>query len=64
MVEQECAGESFTDYVGVPYDDSEFDVNFVFPNEDAWDRGDGEYICFLFTPRAADLTSSVRGSGR
>jgi hypothetical protein len=25
-VEQECAGESFTDYVGANYDDSEFDI--------------------------------------
>jgi hypothetical protein len=63
-VEQECAGESFTDYVGTNYDDSEFDINFVFPNEEAWDREDGEYICFLFTHLARDLTSSVRGSGR
>jgi Domain of unknown function (DUF4190)/Septum formation len=64
MVEQECTGESFTDYVGVAYDESEFDVNFVFPNDEAWDRGDGEYICFLYTPGGAELTSSMRGSGR
>jgi hypothetical protein len=64
LVGEECSGQSFSDYVGVAYLDSELDVNFVFPNERNWTEADGSYICFAFLPDGTELTSSVRGSNR
>jgi hypothetical protein len=58
--EQECAGQAFTDYVGVPYQESEFEVTFLLPNADSWSGGDREIACVV----ASTEPGSVRGSNR
>lgn len=58
--QEECTGPAYTDYVGVPYPDSEFDVTFLLPTAETWGTGDREIACIV----AATEPGSVRGSGR
>jgi hypothetical protein len=58
--EEECAGQAFTDYVGVPYQESEFEVTFLLPSADTWADGDREIACVVTSTEPG----SVRGSNR
>jgi hypothetical protein len=62
-VTAECAGDVFTNYVGVAVDDSELESFPVYPTEREWDQGEGSYACLVFAGDA-ELTSTVRGSNR
>ena len=58
--EEECLGQAFTDYVGVSYQESEFEVAPYLPNAESWAGGDREIVCVI----ASSDPGSVRGSNR
>ena len=55
---------AFATYVGTAYDDSELDVYWLVPTDDAWRAGDRTVQCAAFHPRVHRLTQSVRGSNQ
>jgi hypothetical protein len=58
--EEECLGQAFTDYVGLSYQESEFQVAPYLPNAESWAGGDREIVCVI----ASTEPGSVRGSNR
>lgn len=61
--QRQCRGERFTDYVGIPKDESELLVLQATPAEETWAQGDREIVCLLHLGDE-ELTQSMRGSGR
>jgi hypothetical protein len=61
LIAVECIAD-FTDYVGIDYLQSDFNLFPITPTESTWDD-DRSYVCLAFDP-AGDLTESVRGAGR
>jgi hypothetical protein len=53
----------FEKYVGISYDDSDFDYTFYAPSEQEWARGRHEVVCVV-TPFGNHLRGSVKGSRR
>ncbi len=58
--QEECTGDVFTDYVGLPFERSEFEVTFLLPSAETWADGDREIACLI----ASTEPGSVRGSNR
>lgn len=58
--QEQCAGSAYTDYVGLPYQESEFQVTFLLPTEQSWGDGDREIACIVQN----EEPGSVRGSNR
>ena len=58
--QDQCTGSAYTDYVGLPYEQSEFEVTFLLPTEESWSRGDREIGCIVQN----EEPGSVRGSNR
>lgn len=61
---ERCAGDLFTDFVGIAYADSEYDVFYIYPQRAQWNKTRGEYICIVYSLDGPTLTGSVRGSNR
>lgn len=57
---EECGGSAYTEYVGLPYQESEFEVSFLLPTEQTWGDGDREIACIVQN----EEPGSVRGSNR
>jgi hypothetical protein len=55
---------AFEDYVGVPYEDSIYDYQWLAPDDEFWKAGDREVICGVGDPTGTKLTGVVRGSAR
>ena len=60
--EDGCLAE-FEGYVGIPYDDSSFEVSFYFPTEGSWSGGDREILCTVYDPNG-QTTGSAKGSAK
>lgn len=58
----DCDG-AFASYVGVTYDESTLDYNYVGPTTDSWDQGDRQVACLLTDP-AGQTTGSLQGAAR
>lgn len=56
-----CEEMFFDDYVGVPPDDSRYEVEVRVPTERSWDYGDRSVLCLL-TNQEGEMSSSARGS--
>ena len=56
--------DAFRSYVGIDYDLSELQLSYTYPNRDAWGSGLRSTSCVVFGPGSADLTGTVRSSGR
>jgi len=54
---------SWPDSIGVPFEESEFDVYFFLPRKSRWKRDRGEFVC-MATSFERDLTSTILGSRR
>jgi hypothetical protein len=59
----ECRGERFREYVGIPKADSELFVLWATPARDTWAQGDREIVCLLHLGEER-LSGSMRGSRR
>lgn len=62
VAEEECVA-AFEEYVGVPYDESDFVVFPIPPSSDSWEQGDRELLCTLFL-EGEQTTGSAEGSER
>jgi hypothetical protein len=60
--EEGCLAE-FQGYVGIPYDESSFEVSFYFPTEGSWSGGDREILCTVYDPNGQS-TGSAKGSNK
>jgi hypothetical protein len=61
---QDLCIDAFEEYVGLPYEESEFEVFPITPTEGSWDGGDREIICALYNLDFSKLTGSMRGAAR
>lgn len=54
---------AFEDYVGIPYEESVYEIFPITPTEETWnDADDREVICVLTAPDQSDITGSKEGS--
>ena len=60
-VTQNC-NPAFGAYIGKAYDDSDLDIYWMFPTDDAWRSGDRTVQCAAYHPRIHRLTRSLRGT--
>jgi hypothetical protein len=60
----ECIGDAYTEFVGVPYEESAFDVSPITPSEQSWEELDDRSVMCLVFDSAAQTTGSLRGAGR
>jgi hypothetical protein len=58
---EDCAGDLYTDYVGLDFQSSEFDAIPLTPTAESWAQGDREIVCMLTTLDGTQLTGSKRG---
>jgi hypothetical protein len=59
---EECEGDEFEDFVGVPYEDTAIVVAYIAPSDDSWGSGDRETICVL-TLAGQRVDESFEGNG-
>jgi Septum formation len=53
---------AFGAYIGKAWDDSDLDIYWLVPTEDAWRSGDRTVQCAAFYPGTYRLTESLRGT--
>jgi len=56
--------EEFSDYVGISYEASIYDIGWLFPTEETWAAGDREVICFAYALDFSKITGSINGIGQ
>lgn len=62
--ETACAGTSFSDYVGIAYEESEYEVTYLTPSQSSWDSGDRKISCLITSHDGSELTASVKGTAK
>lgn len=55
--------DAFTEFVGIPYDDSSLDYAFYFPTEGSWAAGDRRILCLIVDPETR-VAGSLEGAAR
>lgn len=56
----EACLEEFEDYIGVAYDDSEYEIFPIAPSEESWNEADDrEVICLAGNPDQSELEGSI-----
>jgi Septum formation len=53
----------FEEFVGVPYEESQLELQDLTPVEEGWADGDREVICIAFLADGSVTTESFEGSG-
>ena len=56
--------DKFSEYVGISYEQSMYDIGWLFPTAETWAAGDREVICFAYDLTLAKITGSVNGIGQ
>jgi hypothetical protein len=56
-----CQGEAFTDFLGVPYVESEYYTGGYYPTASSWASGDRELLCTV-RDEGARTTGSLEGA--
>lgn len=56
--------DNFSDYVGISYEESVYDIGWLFPTEESWAIGDREVICFAYDLDLQKISGTVNGSGQ
>jgi hypothetical protein len=59
-----CLGQPFTDYVGIPLEQSKLKDFEIVPQESAWEKGRRVLVCGIDTGGEGDITGSVKGTRR
>lgn len=59
---RDCTDQLFEDYVGIPADESTWEILAVMPDEDEWGRGQQDIVCALFDPEAGTAEGSAQDS--
>lgn len=57
-----CVDE-FTEFVGMTYDESALEINYMTPTEESWAVDDREILCTVYDP-AGDTTGTLSGANR
>lgn len=57
-----CYSE-FEGFVGVAWEDSDFDYGYLSPSPESWEQGDREVLCMIMDP-AGLTTGTLSGAGR
>ncbi len=55
--------DNFSDYVGITYEQSIYDIGWLFPTAETWAVGDREVICFAYAVNFDKITGSINGIG-
>jgi len=55
---------AFQAYVGIPFDQSVFEIFTLTPSADTWKSGDRSLVCTLSLPDPDKLTGSAKDSNR
>ncbi len=58
---EECQGEEFEDYTGVPFEETVIGVAIITPTDGSWSDGDRESICVLSIGEAVDVSFEDNG---
>ena len=56
--------DTFETYVGVPYDQSQYDVGTLTPTENSWAQGDRTITCTITTDDGSRITGSLKGAAK
>lgn len=59
--EEGCDAE-FEAYVGIPFDDSEYNVSYFTPSPESWEADDREVLCLIEGSPRAPLIGSAEGT--
>ena len=62
QVYSQCS-TAYTAFVGKPYEDSTYDMNYLAPSDESWATGDREITCYIYNPEAEQMSASMKGSG-
>ena len=61
--EAEGCLEEFAEFVGMPYEQSVLEINYMTPTEESWSMGDRELLCTVYDPDA-DTTGTLQNANR
>jgi hypothetical protein len=61
--EAEGCLEEFAAFVGMPYQESVLEINYMTPTEESWGMGDRELLCTIYDPDA-DTTGTLQNANR
>ncbi|MFD3685495.1 septum formation family protein [Nocardiopsis sp. NPDC058631] len=62
--EEICLGDNFTDFIGVPWEESEIDASALMPTQETWEQLDDREITCYATSSGEMLTGSLSGANR
>ena len=54
---------AFPDFIGIPYDDSQYYFSYYYPTEGSWAGGDREILCLVYD-QAGQITGSLENIGQ
>jgi len=54
-----CRGDAFTEFVGIPFADSQYGTRGYFPTAESWANGDRELLCTLVDETGEPVTGSL-----
>jgi hypothetical protein len=57
----QCIAAPFTDYVGLDFQTSIYQVYTIVPDESSWDDDGGPFTCFIVDANGGQITGSVEG---
>ena len=61
---EKCAGEAFTTFIGVAFDDSSLDVSYMTPTKETWDSMNDRLVQCIVSDPAGQTTGSLKGAAR
>ncbi len=56
--------DRFSDYLGISYEASMYEIGWLFPTQETWAAGDREVICFAYDLALEKITGSINGIGQ
>ena len=62
IVQEQCL-PAFESFIGLAYDSSVLEVNYLSPTPDSWDAGDRELLCLVYDP-SGNVTGTLAGANR
>jgi hypothetical protein len=62
QVEDECVTE-FATFVGIDFDQSDLDIQWLEPTKESWADGDRELVCTVYDP-AGPVAGTLKGAKR
>lgn len=55
-----CRGDVFTQFIGIPYEDSVYDTSGYYPSESSWQSSDRELLCTVWDD-SGQVTGTLAG---